>query len=82
MGRFRSGIGRLVAGTGIAVVPCHLTGGLEAWPKGSVFARPGKLHLRIDVARHYAHLDKTADSVREICHDLEERVAALGRRGA
>ena len=81
MGRFRSGIGRLVAGTDLRVVPCHLAGGLEAWPKGSLFVLPKKLHLRIDEPRTYGHLDKTADSVMEICHDLEQRVAALGRHG-
>jgi 1-acyl-sn-glycerol-3-phosphate acyltransferase len=79
MGRFRSGIGRLVAGTELRVVPCHLTGGLNAWPKGRLLARPKKLQLRIGTARSYAHLDKTADSVRAICHDLEERVIALER---
>jgi 1-acyl-sn-glycerol-3-phosphate acyltransferase len=82
MGRFRSGIGRLVAGTDLYVIPCHLAGGLEAWPKGSLFVRPKKLHLRIDAAQCYAHFDKTADSVKEICHDLQERVAALGSQGA
>lgn len=81
MGRFRSGIGRLVAGTALRVVPCHLSGGLAAWPKGRLLPRPRKLHLRIDPARQYAHLGKTAESVREICHDLEDRVAALGRTG-
>ena len=81
MGRYRSGIGRLVAGTDLRVVPCHLAGGLEAWPKGSLFVLPKKLHLRIDEPRTYGHLDKTADSVMEICHDLEQRVAALGRHG-
>lgn len=79
MGRFRSGIGRLVAGTELRVVPCHLAGGLQAWPKGRLFARPRKLRLQIDTARSYADLDKTTDSVREICLDLEERVRELGR---
>jgi 1-acyl-sn-glycerol-3-phosphate acyltransferase len=82
MGRFRSGIGRLVAGTDLHVVPCYLAGGLAAWPKGSLFARPKKLHLRIGAQRSYSHLDKTADTVRRICHDLEQRVASLGRQDA
>ena len=79
MGRFRSGIGRLVAGTDLRIVPCHLTGGFEAWAKGHIFPLPRKLHLRIDAPRTYGHLDKTADSVKQICRELEERVAALGR---
>ena len=78
MGRFRSGIGRLVVGTDLPVVPCNLQGGLRAWPKGKLFARPFKLRLRIGQSRHYGHLDQTADSVKAICEDLQGRVAALG----
>ena len=78
MGRFRSGIGRLVVGTDLQVVPCHLEGGLKAWPKGKLVARPFKLRLRIGEARRYDHLDKSADSVKAICEDLQEQVARLG----
>lgn len=78
LGRFRSGIGRLVAGTELAVVPCYLSGGFRAWPKGKIFPRPYKLHLSIGTACHYPQLQKNAESVREICTDLERRVAELG----
>jgi len=80
MGRFRSGIGRLVVGTDLPIVPCHLNGGTDAWPKGKLFPRPRKLHLRIGPARHYAHLDESADSVKLICQDLEDTVATLGSK--
>jgi 1-acyl-sn-glycerol-3-phosphate acyltransferase len=79
MGRFRSGIARLVVGTELPVIPCYLEGGLGAWPKGVLLPRPRRLHLRIGASRSYSHLDKTTASVRAICHDLEERVAELGR---
>ncbi|MDX2411710.1 MAG: lysophospholipid acyltransferase family protein [Woeseiaceae bacterium] len=79
MGRFRSGIARLVVGTELPVIPCYLEGGLGAWPKGVLLPRPRRLHLRIGTSRSYSHLDKTTASVRAICHDLEERVAKLGR---
>lgn len=80
MGRFRSGIGRLVVGTDLAVLPCHLAGGVNAWPKGKIFPRPRKLHLRIGETQSYGHLDKDARSVKVICEDLQKRVADLGRR--
>ncbi|MDH3373243.1 MAG: 1-acyl-sn-glycerol-3-phosphate acyltransferase [Gammaproteobacteria bacterium] len=82
MGRFRSGIGRLVVGTDLAVIPCHLQGGFEAWPKGKLLPRPRKLRLRIGQARRYANLDKSAAAVNEICQDLRDRVAELGRLNA
>jgi len=78
MGRFRSGIGRLVVGTDLPVLPCYLEGGLKAWPKGKVFPRPYALTLRIAAPRSYAHLDKSSESVRKICHDLKDSVAELG----
>jgi len=81
MARFRSGIGRLVAGSNLPVLPCHLGGGLRAWPKGKMFPRPHKLHLRIGTVQTYGHLEKNGRSVRAICGDLEERVASLGRQG-
>lgn len=79
MGRFRSGVGRLVASADVAVVPCHLAGGLKAWPKGRGFPRPHRLHLRIGTPRTYSHLAKTPECVREICQDLQQSVADLGR---
>lgn len=79
IGRFRSGIGRLVVGTDLPVLPCHLAGGLKAWPKGRALPRPHRLRLRIGAPRTYAHLEKTSESVREICCDLQESVAELGR---
>lgn len=79
MGRFRSGIGRLVAGTELPVVPCHLDGGLKAWPKGRLLPMPFRLRLSVGEPVVYDHLDKTADSVRQVCQDLEKRVSDLGR---
>jgi 1-acyl-sn-glycerol-3-phosphate acyltransferase len=80
LGRFRSGIGRLAAGTGLPVVPCHLEGGMKAWPKGKVVPRPYKLHLRIGTPLTYAHLEKSSESIVEICLDLQKRVAELRNR--
>jgi len=80
LGRFRSGIGRLVVGTDLAVLPCYLAGGVTAWPKGKILPRPRKLHLRIGETQSYGHLEKDATSVKVICEDLRERVADLGRR--
>ena len=54
---------------------------MKAWPKGRILPTPRRLHLRIGQPVSYENLDKTAKSVREICHDLEQRVAHLGRNG-
>jgi 1-acyl-sn-glycerol-3-phosphate acyltransferase len=77
LGRFRSGIGRLAAGTSIPVVPAFLQGAARAWPKGSAVPRPHRLVLRIGKARHYAHLPADRASVEHICTELRQAVAAL-----
>ncbi len=77
-GRFRSGIGRLAAGNDLDIVPCHLDGGMRAWPKGSLWPRPHRLHLRIGRARNFRHLDTSAESVRAVCADLQRCVSRLG----
>lgn len=47
MARFQPGLGAMVAGQPVLVVPCHLEGGFAAWPAQARFPRPGRLHLRI-----------------------------------
>ena len=79
MGRFRSGIGRLVVGTDLPVVPCHLAGGRKAWPKGKMLPRPYKLRLTIGAPQAFSHLKKDAESVQAVCRELESRVAELGK---
>ena len=59
MARFRSGIGALVAGHPIPVVPCFLAGAHAAWPPGRRLPRPGALHLAIGPALRFA--DAPAD---------------------
>ena len=79
MGRFRSGIGRLVIGTDLPVVPCHLAGGMKAWPRDRILPRPYKLRLTIGAPQTFSHLKKDAESVQVVCRDLEGRVTELGK---
>lgn len=77
LGSFRSGIGRLAVSTALPIVPCHLSGGVAAFPKGAIFPRPRHLTLRIGTPQTYGHLPEISDSVREVCGDLQNRVANL-----
>lgn len=78
IGRFRSGIGRLVAGTRTPVVPCHLSGADEAFPKGALFPRPRQLQLRIGRARGFPDVSPLDhDAVARLCAELREEVVAL-----
>jgi 1-acyl-sn-glycerol-3-phosphate acyltransferase len=79
IGRFRSGVGRIVAGTPVPVVPCHLAGAAAAWPKGRALPRPRALRLAIGAPRSYADVAPTPDGVRQVCADLRGAVCDLGR---
>lgn len=80
LGRFKHGVGRLVEGTAIPVLPCHLAGAYRAFPKGALWPRPFKLVLRIGRPKSYADRPPGKATVRHICSDLREAVAALGSR--
>ncbi|MBL4848756.1 MAG: 1-acyl-sn-glycerol-3-phosphate acyltransferase [Planctomycetes bacterium] len=77
LSRFRSGIGRLVEGTNVPVIPCHLEGAFEALPKGARFPRPRKLTLRIGAERRFGDRPEGRETVAQICAELEQAVAAL-----
>jgi 1-acyl-sn-glycerol-3-phosphate acyltransferase len=75
---FKSGIGMLVAGTDLPVVPCHLNGCFSAWPKGQWLPAPRKVRLRIGAPRTYATLGTGKEAAEQITADLQEAVNQLG----
>ena len=80
LGRFRSGVARLVAGTRTPVVPCHLSGAFEAWPKGRALPRPFPLRLRIGEPRTFPRVSgHHRQVVADISAQLRDEVAALGQ---
>jgi 1-acyl-sn-glycerol-3-phosphate acyltransferase len=74
---FKPGVGVLLAGSKIPVVPCHLSGAFEAWPKGQWFPRPHRLRLRIGAPRTYETLEATREASAHVCSDLREAVLNL-----
>ncbi len=74
---FKPGIGLLVAGTEIPVVPCYLEGAHRAWPKGRWLPRPAKLRLRIGPPRRYADQGANREAAGRVAADLEAAVREL-----
>ena len=74
---FKSGIGALVAGRDVAVVPCFIDGSFQAWPKGSHFPRPKKVRLVVGQPRNYR--SRTADKIDigAIANELRDAVIKL-----
>ena len=79
LGEFKPGVGLVVAGTDIPVVPCYLEGTHRAWPKGAVLPRPRTVRLRIGSPRTYSQLDRGKESAVRIARELSEAVQELAR---
>lgn len=78
MARFRPGIGALVAGTAIPVVPCYLHGAHAAWPAERRLPRCGRLHLRIGPALTFPAAGNERDGWLHVAAACEAAVRALG----
>jgi len=78
LGEFKPGVGLLVAGRDIPVVPCHLSGTHAALPKGAWIPRPHGIRLTIGTPRYYTDLPPTKESARHIGHELRAAVVSLG----
>ena len=78
IGRFKGGVGELVAGTDVAVVPCYLDGAHRAWPKGAWVPRPRKLTLTIGRAMTFGHLEhRRRGAAAQVAAELEGAVRGL-----
>jgi 1-acyl-sn-glycerol-3-phosphate acyltransferase len=69
---FKPGIGALVAGGEVNVLPCYVEGAFRAWPKGRRFPRPGKVRLIIGRGRRYAGEKGAGAVVGELRRAVEE----------
>jgi len=74
---FKPGIGLLLAGASVPVVPCHLEGAFAAWPKGRAIPRPRRLTLRIGAPRRFDHLAANKDCMLQVARELQAAVEEL-----
>lgn len=74
---FRSGVGRLVAGTDIPVLPAYIGGAHRAWPKGSAVPRPRQITIAIGEPRRYPELPGSKVGAMSVASDLRAAVLAL-----
>ncbi len=84
MARFQPGIGALVAGTDVPVVPCFLDGAFAAWPPQRRWPRTGRLRLAIGPALRFDGVANDRAGWADVASCCESAVRALGddlRRG-
>ena len=77
MARFRPGIGTLVAGHPVPVVPCFLSGAHAAWPPDRRLPRLGRLHLTIGPALQFTDAATDRAGTIAVADACEAAVRAL-----
>ncbi|MCA9283739.1 MAG: 1-acyl-sn-glycerol-3-phosphate acyltransferase [Phycisphaerales bacterium] len=77
LGPFKPGLGMLVAGTSVPVVPCHLTGAFEALPPGRTWPRPASITLRIGASQTFPDTDNARSGWDHVAGVVRERVVNL-----
>jgi len=77
MGAFKPGLGMIVAGTPVPVIPCHLDGAFAASPPGTRFPRPLPLRLRIGAPLTFAESSDDREGWKDIAARLQAAVSAL-----
>jgi len=70
---FKPGIGALLAGREVSVLPCYLEGAFRAWPKGRRLPRPRKVRLLIGPPRDFRG-EEDASAVAAALRDAVEAV--------
>ena len=78
MSPFRAGVGMLVAGTGVPVIPCHLKGTFDAMPPHAKWPRSTNIILKIGSPCRFDDIPNERNGWRAIAERLEREVRALG----
>jgi 1-acyl-sn-glycerol-3-phosphate acyltransferase len=77
VGEFKSGIGALVAGRDVEIVPCFIDGSFRAWPKGKRFPWPRKVRLIVGAPRNYRTRPADKIDICAVAADLRDAVNGL-----
>ena len=77
MAPFKPGVGMLVAGTDVPIVPCRLRGTFEAWPPARRLPRPRKVSVSFGEPQMYTESSNDKKAWRAIAASLEKAVSEL-----
>jgi 1-acyl-sn-glycerol-3-phosphate acyltransferase len=75
--RFKAGLGMIVAGTSVPVVPCSIAGAARAWPAGSCWPRPRRLQLKIGPPLNFLDISNTRAGWEQVAREAEDAVRRL-----
>jgi 1-acyl-sn-glycerol-3-phosphate acyltransferase len=78
---FKAGLGMLVAGTEVPIVPCHVEGAFAAWPRTKRWPRPRRVKVRIGAPLRFTDVADCRDGWAEVVQRAENAVRGLAAGG-
>jgi 1-acyl-sn-glycerol-3-phosphate acyltransferase len=78
MSPFRPGVGMLVAGTAVPVIPCYLSGTFDALPPHAKWPRSANIALKIGKPCQFENISNERNGWRTIAEKLQNEVRTLG----
>ncbi len=76
-GRFKPGIGMIVAGTDIPVYPCHIQGSFEVLPPGKSVPRPKKITVRVGDPLRFEKVANDRHGWEEVAAEIRAAIGTL-----
>jgi 1-acyl-sn-glycerol-3-phosphate acyltransferase len=77
MGSFKPGLGMLVAGTNVSVIPCHIAGAFESMPADKFFPRPHKMVVSVGPPLTFPDAPDAREGWERVAKETEAAVRAL-----
>jgi 1-acyl-sn-glycerol-3-phosphate acyltransferase len=77
MGKFKAGLGMLLAGTSVPNIPCRLRGTFEALPPNRKWPRPRKISVKLGPAMSFPATVNDRSGWNEIAQSVEAAVKSL-----
>jgi 1-acyl-sn-glycerol-3-phosphate acyltransferase len=77
IGKFKPGIGMIVAESDVPVIPCYLIGTHKAMPPDRTWPRPGRIELRIGAPRSFKEIRNDRAGWEQIANSLQQAVQQL-----
>ncbi len=74
---FKAGLGMIVAGTSVPVIPCSIAGAMRGWPPESRLPRPWKVHLTIGPTLNFEAVPNNRQGWERVARETEEAVRRL-----
>lgn len=79
IGEFKAGLGMLVAGTVVPVVPCHIAGAHEAWPSGRHRPKASPVSVRIGEPLRFPNVPADREGWEQVARATEQAVRQLSQ---